>query len=76
MGILFHAMEEEMLCYSHMIDKVLPPIYLQDDSVVGKVNENLRFLNNEVYFSVRIGKGSSNKKSDKVYDKLLRRTKF
>ncbi|KAG6845033.1 H/ACA snoRNP pseudouridylase subunit [Tephrocybe sp. NHM501043] len=52
------------------------PIYLQNKSVIGKVDEILGPIN-EVYFSVKMGDGmvaSSFKKGDKVYiggDKLL-----
>ena len=52
------------------------PIYLQNKSVIGKVDEILGPIN-EVYFSVKMGEGmvaSSFKKGDKVYiagDKLL-----
>ncbi|PSS29856.1 hypothetical protein PHLCEN_2v2649 [Hermanssonia centrifuga] len=52
------------------------PIYLQNKSVIGKVDEILGPIN-EVYFSVKMGEGmvaSSFKKGDKVYisgEKLL-----
>ena len=68
-----------MLCSSLMPDKVPyfnAPIYLQNKSVIGKVDEILGPIN-EVYFSVKMGEGmvaSSFKKGDKVYiggDKLL-----
>ena len=68
-----------MLCYSLMPDKVPyfnAPIYLQNKSVIGKVDEILGPIN-EVYFSVKMGEGmvaGSFKKGDKVYiggDKLL-----
>lgn len=74
-----HAVEDEMLCASVMQDKVPyfnAPIYLQNKSVIGKVDEILGPIN-EVYFSVKMGEGmiaSSFKKGDKVYiggDKLL-----
>lgn len=74
-----HAVEDEMLCSSLMPDKVPyfnAPIYLQNKSVIGKVDEILGPIN-EVYFSVKMGEGmvaSSFKKGDKVYiggDKLL-----
>ncbi|KZS89861.1 Gar1-domain-containing protein [Sistotremastrum niveocremeum HHB9708] len=79
MGSFIHAVEDEMLCSSLMADKVPyfnAPIYLQNKSVIGKVDEILGPLN-EVFFSVKMGEGmvaSSFKKGDKVYiggDKLL-----
>src|ERR1700733_8863187 len=79
MGSFVHAVEDEMLCSSLMADKVPyfnAPIYLQNKSVIGKVDEILGPIN-EVYFSVKMGDGmvaSSFKKGDKVYiggDKLL-----
>ena len=79
MGSFLHAVEDEMLCSSLMPDKVPyfnAPIYLQNKSVIGKVDEILGPIN-EVYFSVKMGEGmvaSSFKKGDKVYiagDKLL-----
>jgi H/ACA ribonucleoprotein complex subunit 1 len=74
-----HAVEDEMLCTSLVSDKVPyfnAPIYLQNKSVIGKVDEILGPIN-EVYFSVKMGEGmvaTSFKKGDKVYigsDKLL-----
>lgn len=74
-----HAVEDEMLCASLVSDKVPyfnAPIYLQNKSVIGKVDEILGPIN-EVYFSVKMGEGmvaTSFKKGDKVYigsDKLL-----
>lgn len=74
-----HAVEDEMFCASSLADKVPyfnAPIYLQNKSVIGKVDEILGPIN-EVYFSVKMGEGmvaSSFKKGDKVYiggDKLL-----
>ncbi len=68
-----------MLCSSVMPDKVPyfnANIYLQNKSVIGRVDEILGPIN-EVYFSVKMGEGmvaSSFKKGDKVYiagDKLL-----
>ena len=79
MGSFIHAVEDEMLCSSLMPDKVPhfnAPIYLQNKSVIGKVDEILGPIN-EVYFSVKMGDGmvaSSFKKGDKVYisgEKLL-----
>lgn len=79
MGTFMHAVEDEMLCSSLIPDKVPyfnAPIYLQNKSVIGKVDEILGPIN-EVYFSVKMGEGmvaSSFKQGDKVYiggDKLL-----
>jgi H/ACA ribonucleoprotein complex subunit 1 len=79
MGSFVHAVEDEMLCTSSMADKVPyfnAPIYLQNKSVIGKVDEILGPIN-EVYFSIKMGEGmvaSSFKMGDKVYiggDKLL-----
>ncbi|KAF8590014.1 Gar1-domain-containing protein [Ramaria rubella] len=79
MGSFIHAVEDEMLCSSLMADKVPyfnAPIYLQNKSVIGKVDEILGPIN-EVHFSIKMGEGmvaSSFKKGDKVYiggDKLL-----
>ncbi|KAI0029407.1 Gar1/Naf1 RNA binding region-domain-containing protein [Vararia minispora EC-137] len=79
MGTFVHAVEDEMLCSSTMKDKVPyfnAPIYLQNKSVIGKVDEILGPIN-EVYFSIKMGEGmvaNSFKKGDKVYiagDKLL-----
>jgi H/ACA ribonucleoprotein complex subunit 1 len=71
--------EEEMFCSSSLQDKVPffnAPIFLQNKSQIGKVDEILGPVN-EVYFSVKMGEGmvaNSFKKGDKVYiagDKLL-----
>ncbi|KAF9567641.1 Gar1-domain-containing protein [Agrocybe pediades] len=79
MGTFVHAVEDEMFCSSLIPDKVPyfnAPIYLQNKSVIGKVDEILGPIN-EVYFSIKMGEGmvaSSFKKGDKVYiggDKLL-----
>jgi rRNA processing protein Gar1 len=84
MGAFMHAVEDEMLCSSLMPDKVPyfnAPIYLQNKSVIGKVDEILGPIN-EVYFSIKMGEGmvaSSFKKGDKVYiagDKLLPLERF
>jgi H/ACA ribonucleoprotein complex subunit 1 len=79
MGTFLHAVEDEMLCSSLMVDKVPyfnAPIYLQNKSVIGKIDEILGPIN-QVFFSVKMGDGivaNSFKKGDKVYigaDKLL-----
>jgi H/ACA ribonucleoprotein complex subunit 1 len=84
MGSFIHAVEEEMLCLSTMPDKVPyfnAPIYLQNKSVIGKVDEILGPIN-EVYFSIKMESGmvaSSFKRGDKVYisgDKLLPLDRF
>lgn len=84
MGTFQHAVEDEMLCLSTMPDKVPffnAPIYLQNKSAIGKVDEILGPIT-EVYFSVKMSEGmvaSSFKKGDKVYiagDKLLPLERF
>ncbi|KAJ9090934.1 H/ACA snoRNP pseudouridylase subunit [Naganishia cerealis] len=79
MGSFMHAVESEMLCSSTMPTKVPyfnAPIYLQNKTQIGKVDEILGPIN-EVYFTVKMSEGmlaSSFKKDDKVYiggDKLL-----
>ncbi|KZV91615.1 Gar1-domain-containing protein [Exidia glandulosa HHB12029] len=84
MGTFQHAVENEMLCLSTMADKVPffnAPIYLQNKSSIGKVDEILGPIT-EVYFSVKMSEGmvaTSFKKGDKVYiagDKLLPLERF
>lgn len=84
MGTFVHAVEDEMLCSLTIKEKVPffnAPIYLQNKSQIGKVDEILGPIN-EVYFSVKMGEGmvaSSFKKGDKVYiagDKLLPLERF
>jgi H/ACA ribonucleoprotein complex subunit 1 len=79
MGAFVHAVEDEMLCSSLILDKVPhfnAPIYLENKSMIGKVDEILGPIN-EVYFSVKMEQSmpaSSFKRGDKVYisgDKLL-----
>ncbi|KAJ7582446.1 Gar1/Naf1 RNA binding region-domain-containing protein [Mycena floridula] len=83
-GSFMHAVEDEMFCSSLIPDKIPhfnAPIYLQNKSAIGKVDEILGPIN-EVYFSVKMGEGmvaSSFKKGDKVYiggDKLLPLERF
>ena len=78
-GSFLHAVEDEMFCSSLLSGKVPhfnAPIYLQNKSMIGKVDEILGPIN-EVYFSVKMGEGmvaSSFKRGDKIYiggDKLL-----
>lgn len=73
-----------MLCLSTLKEKVPyfnAPIYLQNKTAIGKVDEILGPIN-EVYFSVKMGEGmvaSSFKKGEKVYiagDKLLPLERF
>lgn len=84
MGSFVHAVEDEMLCASLMPDKVPyfnAPIYLQNKSAIGRVDEILGPIN-EVFFSIKMDPGmvaSSFKKGDKVYiggDKLLPLERF
>lgn len=84
MGSFVHAVEDEMLCASLIKDKVPyfnAPIYLNNKSPIGKVDEILGPIN-EVYFSIKMGEGmvaSSFQKGDKVFigaDKLLPLERF
>lgn len=84
MGSFIHAVEDEMLCLSTLKEKVPyfnAPIYLQNKTPIGKVDEILGPIN-EVYFSVKMGEGmiaSSFKKGEKVYiagDRLLPLERF
>ncbi|CAG7846776.1 SubName: Full=Probable nucleolar rRNA processing protein GAR1 {ECO:0000313/EMBL:CCA74115.1} [Serendipita indica DSM 11827] len=70
MGQFIHAVEDEMLCSSVLKDKIPyfnAPIYLENKSSIGKVDEILGPIN-EVYFSVKMAEGmvaSSFRKGDK-----------
>ena len=72
MGTFVHAVEGEMLCASVLPDKVPwfnAPIYLQNKSVIGRVDEILGSIN-EMFFSVKMNEGmvaGSFKAGDKVY---------
>ncbi|KAB5596400.1 Bloom syndrome protein [Ceratobasidium theobromae] len=72
LGSFVHAVEDEMLCSSLIPDKVPhfnAPIYLQNKSQIGKIDEILGPVN-EVYFSVKMEPGmvaTSFKQGDKVY---------
>ncbi|WVF73115.1 H/ACA ribonucleoprotein complex subunit 1 [Kwoniella sp. CBS 6097] len=78
-GSFLHPVESEMLC-SLVTPTKIPyfnaPIYLQNKTQIGKVDEILGPIN-EVYFTVKMDQGmlaSSFKKEDKVYisgEKLL-----
>ncbi|OZJ01869.1 hypothetical protein BZG36_05433 [Bifiguratus adelaidae] len=83
MGAFMHACEGEMVCRS--INSKIPyfnaPIFLQNKSPIGKVDEILGPLN-EVYFTVKLQDGmvaTSFKANDKVYigtDRLLPLERF
>ncbi|GAC94835.1 ribonucleoprotein complex subunit 1 [Pseudozyma hubeiensis SY62] len=79
MGTFMHAVEGEMLCQSTDAKHVPyfnAPIYLENKSQIGKVDEILGPIN-EVYFTVKMDPGmvaTSFKSDDKVYisgEKLL-----
>ncbi|KAJ3347980.1 H/ACA snoRNP pseudouridylase subunit [Entophlyctis luteolus] len=83
MGTFMHACEGELVCKS--VNTKIPyfnaPIYLENKTQIGKVDEILGPLN-EVYFTVKLQEGAvaaSFKKDDKVYigpDKLLPLERF
>jgi H/ACA ribonucleoprotein complex subunit 1 len=83
MGTFIHAVEGEMVCSS--INPKIPyfnaPIYLQNKTSIGKVDEILGPIN-EVYFTVKMSEGmiaNSFTPGDKVYiagDKLLPLDRF
>lgn len=83
MGAFVHACEGEMVCKS--INPKIPyfnaPIFLENKSQIGKVDEILGPLN-EVYFTVKMQEGmiaKSFKADDKVFigtDKLLPLERF
>ncbi|EAU36524.1 conserved hypothetical protein [Aspergillus terreus NIH2624] len=83
MGSFMHACEGEMVCES--INPKIPyfnaPIYLENKTPIGKVDEVLGPIN-QVYFTIKPQEGivaSSFKPGDKVYiggDKLLPLEKF
>lgn len=84
MGTFMHAVEGEMLCASTNAAKVPyfnAPIYLQNKSSIGKVDEILGPIN-EVYFTIKPSEGvqaTSFSKGDKVFiggDKLLPLERF
>ncbi|UZJ56033.1 hypothetical protein CBS101457_005353 [Exobasidium rhododendri] len=79
MGSVMHAVEGEMLCSSTDLQHVPyfnAPIYLENKSQIGKVDEILGPIN-EVYFTIKMDAGmiaTSFNKDDKVFiagDKLL-----
>lgn len=83
MGTFMHACEGEIICES--INSKIPyfnaPIYLQNKTAIGKVDEILGPIN-QVFFSVKPSEGiqaTSFKSGDKFYiggDKLLPLEKF
>jgi H/ACA ribonucleoprotein complex subunit 1 len=79
MGTFVHAVESEMLCASINPDKVPwfnAPIYLQNKSVIGRVDEILGSIN-EMFFSIKMSEGmvaGSFKAGDKVYIAGVRAT--
>jgi rRNA processing protein Gar1 len=83
MGTVMHSCEGEIVCMS--VNPKIPyfnaPIYLENKSVVGKVDEILGPMN-QVYFTVKPQEGivaSSFKEGDKMYiggDKLLPLERF
>jgi H/ACA ribonucleoprotein complex subunit 1 len=85
MGLLVHPCEGEMVCARSASQTKIPyfnaPIYLENKTQIGKVEEILGPLN-EVFFTVKMDSGvvaSSFKKNDKVYispDKLLPLDRF
>jgi rRNA processing protein Gar1 len=85
MGSFLHACEGEMVCAKLPQQAKIPyfnaPIYLENKTPIGKVDEILGPIN-EVYFTVKLQEGvlaTSFKVSDKVYiapDKLLPLDRF
>lgn len=84
LGTFLHAVEDEMLCLTTLQEKVPyfnAPIYLQNKTPIGKVDEILGPIN-QVYFSIKMGQGivaSSFKNGEKVYiapDKILPLERF
>ncbi|KAI3640788.1 hypothetical protein MIR68_001666 [Amoeboaphelidium protococcarum] len=83
MGTFAHATEGEMVCKSTnvKIPYFNAPIYLQNKTQIGKVDEILGPIN-EVFFTVKMGEGmvaTSFSAGDKVYiagDKLLPLERF
>ncbi|OAL38824.1 H/ACA ribonucleoprotein complex subunit 1 [Fonsecaea nubica] len=83
MGTFIHATEGEMVCES--VNAKIPffnaPIYLENKTTIGKVDEILGPIN-QVYFTIKPQEGiqaTSFKKGDKFYiggDKLLPLEKF
>lgn len=83
MGEFMHAAEGDMVCKSvnEMISYFNAPIYLENKTQIGKVDEILGPIN-QVYFTVKVAEGvvaTSFKPNDKVFigsDKLLPLDRF
>jgi H/ACA ribonucleoprotein complex subunit 1 len=85
MGLFMHDTEGEMVCERSTVQSKIPyfnaPIYLENKTQIGKVDEILGPMN-RVFFTVKLDQGvvaSSFKKDDKVYiaqDKLLPLERF
>ncbi|KAJ3000447.1 H/ACA snoRNP pseudouridylase subunit [Globomyces sp. JEL0801] len=85
MGLFLHACEGEMVCARSPAQSKIPyfnaPIYLENKTQIGKVEEILGPMN-EVFFTVKVDTGvvaTSFKANDKVYigpDKLLPLDRF
>ena len=84
-GLFQHPVEGEMLCAKSQSQPKIPyfnaPIYLENKTQIGKVDEILGPLN-QVFFTVKLDTGvvaTSFKQNDKVYiatDKLLPLERF
>ena len=85
MGLFLHACEGEMVCARAPSQQKIPyfnaPIYLENKSQIGKVDEILGPMH-ELFFTVKLDAGmvaTSFKQNDKVYiapDKLLPLERF
>lgn len=85
MGLFLHDCEGEMVCSRSSAQQKIPyfnaPIYLENKSQIGKVDEILGPMT-ELFFTVKLDSGivaASFKKNDKVYiapDKLLPLDRF
>jgi H/ACA ribonucleoprotein complex subunit 1 len=85
MGLFIHPCEGEMVCSRSPSQPKIPyfnaPIYLENKTQIGKVEEILGPMN-QVFFTVKLDSGvvaDSFKKNDKVYigaDKLLPLERF
>jgi H/ACA ribonucleoprotein complex subunit 1 len=85
MGLFLHPSEGDMVCARSPAQSKIPyfnaPIYLENKSQIGKVDEILGPMN-ELFFTVKLDAGvvaASFKKNDKVYispEKLLPLERF
>ncbi|KAJ3331220.1 H/ACA snoRNP pseudouridylase subunit, partial [Kappamyces sp. JEL0680] len=85
MGLFLHPCEGEMVCARSPAQSKIPyfnaPIYLENKTQIGKVDEILGPMN-ELFFTVKLDAGvvaASFKPNDKVYiggDKLLPLERF